>query len=193
MRQPIWWEIKGDLMLSLPHQVTKALSTTANHLQQGQCRLQGSVQVNFRAILLTSTPWAAEPGRPAFQTSSGAVDARSGPHLPEQHCIFAEVVRGAQLHTWLAGFSLCAPEIAGCWPLPAGDPAHAEKENSTRLDKVQTEEENKRKALCIIIEKKLPLAKNTENHLYLNICACTCAFLGCVCMSVWRNTLYKKG
>lgn len=162
-RDNLFDEKKRDIVQSLAHQVSKALY----HCQpftasQGQCRLQASVQLNFRAIL-TSTPWAAEPGRPAFQTSFGVVDARSGPHLPEQRCIFAEVVHGAQLHTWLAGFSLYAPEIAGCWPLPAADPVHAVKENSTGLEKVQTEEENTRKVLFIIIEKKLPLAINSEN------------------------------
>lgn len=141
------------------------LSTTASHLQRARDSAGCTAQTSWTSglILLTSTPWAAEPGKPAFQTSFGVVDARSGPHLPEQRCIFAEVLRGAQLHTWLAGFSLYAPGIAGCWPLPVGDPVHAEKENSTGPGKVQTEKENTRKALCIIIEKKLPLAINTEN------------------------------
>ena len=126
--QSIRCKIKWDPMWSLTHKVTYALHLSPPFtVSQQQRKQQGSAQLDFSAIFLTSTPSAAVPGTPAFQTSFGVVDAASGPHQPEQHCIFVEVVHGAQLHTWLAGFSLCALEIAGYWPPPAGDPAHADK------------------------------------------------------------------
>lgn len=162
-------------MRSLPHKVTYALYQSEPFtVSQQQCRQQASAQLDFSAIFLTSTPLAAAPVRPAFQTSFGAADAASGPHQPEQRCIFVEAVRGAQLRTWLAGFSLCVLGIAGYWPLPAEDPAHAEKKKSTQLEKTQTEKASKRKPFCITKKGKLPLVINTQNVLYLNICACVC-------------------
>lgn len=79
------------------------LSTKLSHLQPASIsagsRDQGSAQLDFNAIFLTSTPSAAAPGRPAFQTSFGVADAVSGPRQPEQRYIFVEVVHGARLHT----------------------------------------------------------------------------------------------
>lgn len=75
---------------------------------------------------LTSAPWAPGPGRPVARTSAGGAGAARGPRQPGRRCTAAAVVHGGQLHTWLAGFFLCAPVIVKYWPRQVEGPKHAE-------------------------------------------------------------------
>lgn len=75
--------------------------------------------------LLTSAPWAPGPERLIVQTSAGGAGAVRGPRQPAQHCTAAAVVREDQLHTWLAGFFLCAPGIVKYLPRQVEGPRHA--------------------------------------------------------------------
>jgi hypothetical protein len=81
--------------------------------------------LNTKKTLLTSAPWVPRPERPGVQTSAGEVGAERGPRQPEQRCTSVAVAREGRLHTWLAGFFLCAPGIVKYLPQQVEGPKHA--------------------------------------------------------------------
>lgn len=70
-------------------------------------------------------PSAAEPVRPASQTSSAAVGAAGGLHHPEPDCNAVTAAGGGKPHTTPAGSFHCLLKAGGCWPLPAAGQGHA--------------------------------------------------------------------